>query len=442
MSDDLRGLHLHFDAPSGAAGDMALGALLDLGVPEAVVRETLAKLPVTGYELTASKAVRRGLVGTDVRVLIQPENAHEHEHEHGPDQAHAHDHDHDHGHDHAHGHLHGHVHGPPRPRGTHAHRHYGAIRALIQDHLEGPTLDLSLAIFDRIARAESKLHGVPPADVAFHEVGAIDSIVDIVATAAALAWLRPAGVSATPPAVGHGTVAAAHGLLPVPAPATLEIAREAGMPIVDGGLARELCTPTGAAILATVVTTWGPAPPLAVRAVGYGAGDADFPDRANLLRATLGAPIAAPAAEDTLVELCANLDDMNPELCDHVAERLFDAGALDVWWTPVLMKKSRPAVVLGVLGPDATREDLIGVILAETTTLGVRHHPVSRTALDRRSVVVDTGYGPISVKIGERDGRIMNAAPEHDSCRAAARAHGVPLKEVYAAAMAAFRRML
>lgn len=433
---DLQGLHLHFDAPSGAAGDMALGALLDLGVPLDVIRETLAKLPVTGYELTATKSKRAGLVGTDVRVLITTDHGHGHGgHGHDPT---------DHGHG-AHPHA-GH------PHGAHAHRHYSDIREMLTQHLDGRTLELSLAIFDRIADAEAKLHGVPVGEVAFHEVGAVDSIVDVVATAAALAWLRPSGVSSSPVALGHGTVRAAHGLLPVPAPATLEIARAAGMLTEDGGLARELCTPTGAAILATVVTSWGAAPPLDVKAVGYGAGDADFPDRANLLRATAGVRLEAarapgPAEDDPLLlsdlcELHANLDDMSPELCEHVADRLFAAGALDVWWAPVTMKKSRPAFVLGVLAPAAARDQVIDTVLAETTTLGVRHHAVTRVALDRRSVTVDTKYGPISVKIGERAGETVNVAPEHDSCRAAALAHGVPLKEVYAAAVAAFRRML
>jgi uncharacterized protein (TIGR00299 family) protein len=399
----LQGLHLHFDAPSGAAGDMALGALLDLGVPEEVVRAALAGLDLPGYELQVAPTVRRGMAGVDVKVVIEGDPGHAHHHL-GP-------------HD-------------------HAHRHYADIEALVRAHTDGRTRELALAIFARIGAAEAKLHAVPLADVAFHEVGAVDSIVDVVATAAALAWLAPASVSATPLPLGHGSVATAHGLLPVPAPATLEICRVASVPTYDGGVDKELVTPTGAAILAEIVGAWGPAPPLTVRAIGYGAGDRDLADRPNLLRAMVGE--LAGTAED-LVEIEANLDDMSPELAEHVADRLFAAGALDVWWTPVTMKKSRPAFVLSALAPAAARAALVEVVLAETTSLGVRWRPAWRRALERQVVAVPTAYGVLPVKLGLDRGRVVNAAPEYEACRAAARAAGVPLKEVYAAAIAAYR---
>jgi uncharacterized protein (TIGR00299 family) protein len=420
----LRGLHLHFDAPSGAAGDMTLGALFDLGVPVEAVTEVLRRLPVTGYELTVAKGKRGGLVGTDVKVAIEGgHHVHDHVHDHVRDHAHVHERGLDHGHADAHAH-------------GHAHRHYGDIRAMLDAHLEGRARELARGIFDRIAAAEAKLHGLPVDEVAFHEVGAIDSIVDVVGSAAAIAWLAPSSVSASPPATGSGTVRSAHGVLPVPAPATLEIAAAAGMPIVDGGIARELLTPTGAAILATIVETWGAAPALTVRAVGYGAGDDDLPDRANLLRATVGERLARAAHE--LVRVEANLDDMNPELCEHVAEKLFAAGAVDVWWTPIAMKKSRPALMLGALAPPDVLDAVARTVLVETTTLGVRFDPVERRVLDRRSVDVGTEYGAISVKLGILDGRVVNVAPEHDSCRAAAARTGAPLKAVYAAALAAY----
>ena len=260
----LQTLHLHLDMPSGIAGDMVLGALFDLGVPEAAVRDELAKLGLGGWELRVARGARRGgMAGTDVKVMVDQGHDRGAAHDHGP----AHHH-----------------HGPAE----HAHRHYADIRALVERTLAGRVRELALAIFDRVARAEARLHGVPVGDVAFHEVGAVDSIIDIVGTAAAVAWLGPASVSGSPVAMGHGTVRTAHGILPVPSPAALEILREAGAPTVDGGLDKELCTPTGAAIAAELVGRWGPMPPMTVRAVGYGAGDADFPDRPNLLRITAG----------------------------------------------------------------------------------------------------------------------------------------------------------
>jgi uncharacterized protein (TIGR00299 family) protein len=414
---ELKGLHLHFDAPSGAAGDMTLGALFDLGVPVAAVREVLAGLDVGGeYELTVEKTLRGGLAGTDVRVTVP-------------------DHD-DHAHDHAHAHDDGHDHHSHAMALGHAHRHYADLRRIVEAGTAGRVRELSLAIFDKVAVAEAKLHGVAIDDVAFHEVGAIDSIVDVVGAAAALAWLAPSGVSSGPLAVGGGTVRVAHGRLPVPAPATLEICRAAGVPVYSGNVERELLTPTGAAILATVVETWGPMPPLTPVAVGYGAGDMELADRPNLLRATAGRRAGAPTE---ILELSANLDDMSPELCDHVAERLFAAGALDVWWTPAVMKKSRPAFLLGVLVPAARAGEATSIILAETTSLGVRSHPVARRILERRTVTVATEHGDVIVKLGLDGDRVVNVAPEHDSCRAIARARGVPLKEVYAAAAAAAR---
>ena len=398
MLASVQGLHLHLDLPSGIAGDMTLGALIDLGVPQTAVREVLAKLPVSGFELHVHKGMRRGLAGTDVKVHI-----------------------------HAHGHGHGHAHGE-----GHAHVHYADIRTMLTAALAPDVLKVALDIFDRVARAEARLHGTSIEDVAFHEVGAVDSIVDIVGTAAAIAWLRPASVSASPVAMGHGTIHTSHGVLPVPAPAALEILREAAAPMVDGGVARELCTPTGAAIVAALATSYGPMPPMTVKAIGYGAGDDDFPDRPNLARAILGErlPEKRPEAA-SLLRVEANLDDMNPELCEHVSECLFAAGAVDVWWTPVTMKKSRPAVVLSALAPAAAFDAVCEAILKETTTIGVRFDAVDRRTLDRRVEPVETPYGSVSVKVATREGQVLNVAPEYESCRAAARAHGVPLKDVY-----------
>jgi len=284
----------------------------------------------------------------------------------------------------------------------------------------------ALDIFDRVARAEARLHGMTVADVSFHEVGAIDSIVDIVGTAAALAWLAPVSVTATSVAMGHGTLTCAHGVMPVPAPAALEIMRDAGGVMESGGVARELCTPTGAAILASAVTAWTPMPAMVPVAIGYGAGDADLPDRANILRITAGRVQGRHDAGEPMWRIEANIDDMSPELCEHAASRAFDAGAVDVWWTPIVMKKGRPALQLSALASESAADAVIGVILGETTTLGVRFDRVSRRVLEREVIEVDTRYGRLPVKLARLDGQVVNAAPEYEACRDAARAHQVP----------------
>ena len=463
--EELRSRHLHFDCPSGIAGDMALGALLDLGVPEAVVRAALARLPVGGYTLEVRPCLRKGLAGTDVKVRVGAgagegegegrggdEHGHGHEGEHEGEHGHGHGHEGEHGHGHEgehegehghghghegeHGHRHGHEHGH---RHRHGHRRYAEIVELL-GVLDVETRDVALRIFARIAEAESQRHAVPIADVSFHEVGAIDSIVDVVGTAAAVAWLAPSSVSATAVALGHGSVWTAHGRLPVPAPATLEILRAAGAPVVDGGVARELTTPTGAAILAALVGEWGELPAGVPVAIGYGAGDAELADRPNLVRAVVVERAAETAGSGAFELVEANVDDMSPELCEHAAERLFAAGAVDVWWTPATMKKGRPAFVLGVLCPATALDAVCAVALSETTTIGVRHAAVGRRVLDRRVETVTTAYGPVEVKLAMRAGAVVNVAPEYESCRKVARATGVPLKEIYAAAIVASRR--
>jgi uncharacterized protein (TIGR00299 family) protein len=415
-SASVRGKHLHLDAPAGIAGDMTLGALLDLGVPEEVVRTALGKLPVHGYTLEVRRCLRGGIAGTDVKVSIDAEvETRPHDHHHHDD-AHQHHHHDDHG--------------------GHAHRHYREIRALLGD-LPGEVRHLALAMFDPIAKAEAKLHGVSVDDVVFHEVGAIDSIVDIVGTAAAIAWLAPVSISSTPLALGHGTVVCAHGTLPLPAPATVEILRASGVPGYDGGADQELTTPTGAAIVAALATSFAAMPAGKLLAVGYGAGDRELADRPNLLRAIVVEPAVTAADVDSVVQVEANLDDLNPELCEHVAEQLFAAGALDVWWQPVTMKKGRPAFVLGVLAPPARLDAVAQVIFAETSSIGFRHQVLERRVLDRRVVHVHTIYGTVAVKIASQGGHVFNRAPEYEDCRRVAREREVPLKDVYAAALAA-----
>ena len=478
----VNGLHLHIDCASGAAGDMTLGALLDLGVPVEVIGDALDAIGAGRDRLHVTRVVKRGIAAVDVKVdtrgelagaqrhvhghghaaapvVEQPAAAASpgapparstppparatrprlHRHTHGGEHTHAeHRHDGGDGHgDHAHG---DHAHGDDA-HGDHAHYHYAAIRHRIADaRLTEGTRRRALDIFDRIARAEARLHGTTVDDVVFHEVGAIDSVVDVVGTAAALDWLAPASVSCASVAMGHGTITCAHGVLPVPAPAALEILREAAGVMADGGLARELCTPTGAAILAATVTRWTAAPTGRPVAVGWGAGDAELADRANALRIiALDPGTAARAAHDDLVwQLDANLDDMSPELCGPASDAVFAAGALDVWWTPITMKKGRPALMISALAPADARGAVAAAILRETTTIGVRFAARERTVLARSTREVATAYGAITVKIARDGDTILNVAPEFEACAAAARQHGVPVKLVFAAALAAF----
>jgi hypothetical protein len=425
---ELRGLHLHVDCASGAAGDMLLGALIDLGVPVDVIGDALDAIGAGRERLGVARVVKHGIAAVDVKVETGGHViAHGGDHDHGG--VHVHVHAHGHGGDHGHGHDHDH--------GDHGHVHYSEIRARIaQAKLTPGTARRALDIFDRLARAEAKLHGTTVDEVAFHEVGAIDSIVDVVGTAAALDWLAPASATCASVAMGHGTVRSAHGVLPVPAPAALEVLREAGGVMVDGGAARELCTPTGAAILAATVTRWTAAPAGRAVAVGWGAGDVELEDRPNVLRVVAIATVAASG--DAVWQIDANLDDMSPELCAPAAEAVFAAGALDVWWTPITMKKGRPAFVVSALADAAHRDAVISAILRETTTIGVRYAPRERVVLERATVTVETRYGAIPIKVAREGDAVRNVAPEYEACVAAARAHGVPVKSVFAAALAAY----
>lgn len=505
----LRGKHLHVDCASGAAGDMMLGALIDLGVPVDVVGDALDAIGAGRERLRIRKVAKRGIAATDLTVdtagSLAGAAAHQHavdadpsgpglptgrHHEHLPEDEHddrdvlgqgrraprdtmmtpfgeamrsdgrhhrdtaltpvveaaaaapaspmplarsATDGARD-GHAHSHG---SHSHSHARSHDAHAHYHYTEIRARIAGaSLTPETKRRALDIFDRIARAEATIHATTVEAVAFHEVGAIDSVVDVVGTAAALAWLEPSGVTCTGVAMGHGTITCAHGVLPVPAPAALEVMRAAKGVMTDGGIARELCTPTGAAILAASVTSWTPAPAGTPLAIGWGAGDAELADRANVLRAVVIEP--AGGTTQTVWQVDANIDDMSPELCGPAAEAVFAAGALDVWWTPITMKKGRPALTLSALAETAVREAVVAAILRETTTIGVRYSPRERTVLGRRSVEVPTRYGGIPIKLAMQGESVVNAAPEYEACAAAAKVYGVPLKLVFAAALAAY----
>lgn len=454
---ELRGAHLHFDCASGIAGDMTLGALIDLGVPIEIVREAIAAVGVDGRRLSAKRVVKAGIASVDVKVVTlgrvweavpglitgvgaeagagtgtgtgptSPSTGGGSRGSESPAAALGT------GSEHAH-------HGVVHSHGDHGHHAYRGIRARIEGAVMGAELKRrALDMFDRVAVAEATLHGSTVEEVVFHEVGAIDSVVDIVGTAAALAYLAPASVSCAQVAMGHGTVRCAHGVLPVPSPAALEILRRAGGVMTDGGVARELTTPTGAAILAHAVTAWTPAPTGAALAVGWGAGDMDLRDRPNVVRVT--AMAVRGHAADELWRVEANLDDQSPELAAHAIDHALAAGAVDAWFTPIVMKKGRPALAFAALVPASARAAVVAAILRETSTIGVRFDRVARTVLARTTVVVDTAYGPIPIKVArDTNGEVANAAPEHDACVAAAQAAGAPLKRVYAAAIAAWHR--
>jgi uncharacterized protein (TIGR00299 family) protein len=414
-----KGLHLHFDPCSGVAGDMTVAALVDAGVPEKVVIGAIRAMGLPGLKVGFERRRRGAFVGLGFTVNWPGK---------GEEHAHHHDHGHDHGHDHEHSHAHAH---------SHEHRDYAEIRRLLRKAaLEPEVKKLAGEIFERIAEAEAALHGVSVDKVAFHEVGAWDSVADIVGAAAALAWLDPVDVTSTPPVVGSGTIHTAHGLMPVPAPATAALLR--GLPVLTDGKG-ELTTPTGAAILATVVRSFGPPPPLRLRAQGFGAGTRELADRPNVLRVMLGEVVgqALPASASEVVLVAANIDDMNPQLAEPLMTALFAAGAMDVWFTPILMKKGRPALEVSALCPGDVLAVVEQAFFANSTTIGLRRQVLNRTVLDRSLAKVATAYGDVRVKVSARDGEILGATPEFEDCRKLALRAKVPVRTVMAEAVAA-----
>jgi pyridinium-3,5-bisthiocarboxylic acid mononucleotide nickel chelatase len=425
---------------SGISGDMFLGALVDAGVSAALLERTVAALNV-GARLEISKVLRSGISATKVDVWIsdrekdQPRDGqisfHEpvHANSHAHDHAHSHEHHHEH-HDHAHEHpveeddrYHhdGHAHG----------RHLSEIKRIISAApLEDQVKQRALAIFQALGEAEAKIHNVPIEKIHFHEVGAVDAIVDIVCAAVASYALGVDEWVCTSVNVGGGTVQCAHGRLPVPAPATLELLK--GVPIYSSGIHKELATPTGAAIVKTLVSRFGAIPAYKVEKTGYGAGTRDFPSQANVLRVTVGesAESLTVGTADTVSVLEANIDDLNPQVFGYVMDRLLEAGALDVFGTPVLMKKNRPGMLLTVLARNKDAQRLTKIMFAETTTLGIRMREERREVLIRRAETVQTPWGEVRMKIGNLNGSVTNYAPEYEDCRRIASEHGVPLKSV------------
>lgn len=384
---------LYFDCFSGAAGDMILGALLDAGAPEEDVRAALGALDIGGFRLRIEETRRAGVRAR--HAIVETDEA------------------------------------------IAERSHRDVAELIARSRLPASTKDRALSAFAVLANAEARVHGVEPGEVHFHEVGALDAIVDVVGACAAVEHFLPARVMTSPIATGTRTVESAHGLLPLPAPAVVEILRGSGATLYERGT-EELVTPTGAALLATFSDSFGPFPPMTVDAVGHGAGSRDG-DVPNVMRLLVGEMAETETHRSDAFLIETNLDDVTPEVIAHVVESLLDAGAQDAWVTPMVMKKGRPGFTLSALADPERRAELIDIVFRETGTLGMRVAPVDKLALDRKWLSVEVEGHPVRVKLGMKDGEITSMAPEHEDARRVARVTGLPLKEVYARALEAAR---
>ena len=417
---------LYLDLFSGMSGDMFIAALIDLDVEARQLEQELKKLRLEGYHLHVARGSKASLEGVKFDVHVTSD------HDHGEQsQAHSYPHSHSHPQPHEHG------------------RTFAQIRQLItESQLSDWVKQKAVAVFHRIAVAEGKIHGLPPDQVGFHEVGAVDSIIDITGGCIALEMLGKPRVLASPVVEGTGWVDCAHGRLPIPAPATLAILGARGIPLSQCAEPNELVTPTGAALLAELVENFGPMEGLVAEKIGYGLGTRDNETRPNVLRAVLGESKtadqgsgAAPGSHDwetdVVVVLETNLDDLNAEILGSFMEKALTAGALDVFHTPIQMKKNRPGVLLTVLCAKADADKFSEMLVRETSTFGVRRYAAERRKLRREFVTVPTPHGAVTVKVGRLDGKVLQAAPEFESCRKLAEQAKVPLKEIYEAAVRA-----
>lgn len=379
----------YFDCFSGISGDMILGALIDLGLDPKVLTGQLSKLQLSGYQIEVSREQRGPITGTKVNVNVEDEKQ------------------------------------PPRSAGD--------IRKLIAgSNLADPVKKTSLAVMQRLAEVEGKLHQHPPEEVHFHEIGAVDSIVDMVGACIGLHSLNIERVVASPLPLSRGFVRCQHGMLPLPAPATLALLE--GVPVYDSGQQRELVTPTGAAILTTVTSEFGGFPEMKIEAVGYGVGQHQESHPPNLLRVVLGRK-STDMVRERLLLLETSIDDMNPELYGHLMDRLLSAGALDVNVLPAQMKKNRPGQLLRVLLSEGLRDTVIQILFSESTSLGIRIQEVERVSLPRSTIRVQSHYGRLTVKVATDPQGDLILTPEYESCRRAALKHQVPLRQVYEEAM-------
>ena len=459
---------VYFDCFSGASGDMVLGALLDLGLPLDGLRSALGSLAIDYGQIGADRVLRAGVSATKFLATAdepeqraidrasgyaqsdthsdvspparEPARSHSHTHTH-PAHAHHQAVPHSHGetggaHAHDQAHTHDHGHGRSHEHGHHHHHSLAVISGLIErSALSRQGKERANHLFHRLAEAEAAIHQMPLERVHLHEVGALDSIIDIVGAVYGMEWLGADDIVSSALNVGSGTVECAHGVFPVPAPATARLLR--GVPVYAGSVAQELVTPTGALLITGYARRFGELPRMRLDAIGYGAGARDVKGHPNVLRMLVG-EAAVGRTEETIAVLECEIDDMNPQIFGPLMDRLFEAGALDVFYAPVQMKKSRPGTMVTVLTSPAGREAAISVLFAETTTIGVRRQEVLRECLDREVRVIDTPAGPIRFKIARRDGRVLNASPEFDDCVRAAAERQMAIKDVQAIATKAW----
>ena len=396
---------LYFDCFSGASGDMILGALLDAGLPLDDLRRALGGLAIDRETVWTERVTRAGVSATKFHGRGEE-----------PPLRHAHDHEHEHRHA--------------------AHRTLAEISLLIDESaLSTPAKNRAKGLFGQLAEAEATVHDTPTEKVHLHEVGALDSIIDIVGTVYALECLDLDRIVASPLNVGSGSIRSAHGLYPVPAPATTRLLQ--GAPIYSGPQKTELVTPTGALLVTAYADSFGPIPPMRLQRMGYGAGTRDCHDTPNVLRVLIGeSDTIAPSYRVVVIE--AEIDDMDPQIFGVLIDRLLAEGALDVYYTSIQMKKNRPGTLLSIIAPPGSRERLTETVFRETTTIGVRYREMERECLDRETLTVETPFGPVGVKIARLNGEVMNASPEFEDCVRIAAASGKPVKDVQAAAMKAF----
>ena len=408
---------VYLDCFSGASGDMFLGALLDVGLPIDNLRTALGSLALDkdGWSIEAERVDRAGIAATKFRLhetgnveSAKPSNS---------DSAHGHHHDSSHGR-------------------SHCHHSLKEINLLINSSaISDEAKGRAVRLFQRLAEVEASIHQMPVEEVHLHEVGALDSIIDIVGAVHGLEWLNAEMIVASPLNVGSGTVSCAHGEFPVPAPATAQLLENA--PIYSSGVQGELVTPTGALLVTEFASSYGPLPGMCVKQIGYGAGERDQKGSPNVLRLMIGDSTADTSMQRVLVMEC-EIDDMNPELFGVLMDRLYDGGALDVFYVPVQMKKSRPGTLVTIIAAPNRREVLSDIVFRESTTIGLRFSEMTRECLGRSTTTVETRVGPVRVKVAQRGGRIVNVAPEFEDCVRLATSGGLSVKEVQALAHKAY----
>jgi pyridinium-3,5-bisthiocarboxylic acid mononucleotide nickel chelatase len=395
----------YFDCFSGASGDMILGSLIDAGLDFEFLKKSLSGLDFHGYRLSSEKVVRSSITAVKFNVVLDEETEHEHDHHHDNE--------------------HGHFHVP--------HRGLTEILKIIESgHISEKVKNNSNRIFRHLGEIEAGIHGIPVEDVHFHELGAVDTIIDVVGTMIGLEALGIEKIYSSPLAVGSGTVKTAHGILPVPAPATLKILAGSGAPVVNAPPSDtppgELLTPTGAALICMLASGFKQ-PVMSVHQVGYGAGNKQFATWPNVVRVWIGEE-TQNTANPEMVLLETNIDDMNPQNYGYLMERLFTAKAADVWFTPIQMKKNRPAIMVSVLGPAELENELTEIVMRETSTLGVRSRPVNRHTAHREIIEFNSSLGNAHAKL-KRFGDSLFISPEYEDCRRIAIEHDLPLQEIY-----------